>query len=175
MNTELAVAVVGVAGGIVVALLGNWDKLFPKENLIKATFAGYRPTGDLPTELRYFIDVSGTRRLLEASQRQMLLNSRMVALAERPEAAEEINNLYDAIEREAIQLDDVVRAMIPVYQKHFTLAELQELNKFYSTDAMQTMLRKLPELAQDAAPIQVRMQNDYFDRVQARLQSTAQA
>lgn len=171
MDTQLAVAIVGVVSGIGTAVIGNWDKLFRKDKVLTTTFSR-PPTNNFETELRYFIDVSGTRQGLESTQRQLLLQQRSNALSENPGNSEKINALFRAIEEEAIQLDDVVRALMPVYQKHYTLPELQELNKFYSTDAMQNMVRKLPALAQDAAPIQVELQADFFKRLARRMEES---
>jgi hypothetical protein len=80
-----------------------------------------------------------------------------------------INREFDAIAREAIRFEDVIKALLPVYQKHFTLGEIQELNKFYSTDVMRGMVTKMPLITQEAAPIQVRLLSDYFQRLGERL------
>lgn len=171
MDTQLAVAIVGIVGGISTAVIGNWDKLFRRGTVLTTTFSR-PPTNNFETELRYYFDVSGARQGLESTQRQMLLQLRSNALSENPGNAEEINDLFRAIEEEAIQLDDVIKALMPVYRKHFTLPELQELNKFYSTDTMQSMASKLPTLAQDAASIQVELQEKYFERLKRRLEES---
>ena len=80
---------------------------------------------------------------------------------------------FQIIESEAIKLDDVIRQVLPIYQKHFTLAELQELNKFYSTEVMQGMVKKLPLITQDAAPGQMKMLNEYLERVFSRIREAA--
>ena len=41
-SNEVLIAVIGLAGILVTALLSNWEKLFPKKNVIKATYSGYR-------------------------------------------------------------------------------------------------------------------------------------
>jgi hypothetical protein len=166
---EIAIALLGLLGVLVTGFLSNWDKVFHSRNLVQATYSGYRPTDNFETELRYFFDVSGTRHIYGAMQHQLLASLKTDAISKAPEEAEEINNLLGVIEKEAINLDDVIREMLPVYQKHFTLAEIQELNKFYSTETMQNMVKKGSLLAQDAAPIQMKMMNEYFERVSNRL------
>ena len=172
-NTNVVIALVGLAGVIVTAVLGNWDKLFSKTNVVQAAYSGYQPTQNFETELRHYFDVSGTRQSVEWNQRQMLLAQRTKALEENPDDAKQIAETFDAIEKEAIPLDDVIRALLPVYQKYFTLPELQQLNKFYSTDVMQGLVNKVPLLAQDAAPIQVKMLADYYGRLNARLRASS--
>jgi len=68
-----------------------------------------------------------------------------------------------------IRVEDVIKEFLPVYQKHFTLSEIQELNKFYSTDIMQGLVAKLPLITQDAAPIQVKLFEDYDQRLSEQL------
>jgi hypothetical protein len=162
---EIVIAIIGLIGVLVTALFSNWDKLFHKESIVQAQ-TSYRPTGRFETELRYYFDVSGARAAMESTQQQMMLNQRIHLLSTYPEDAERINKMLDTITKEAIGLDDVIRTLLPVYQKYFTLSEIQELNRFYSTDVMQAVLAKLPLLAQDAAPIQIKLLNDYNQRVE---------
>jgi hypothetical protein len=166
---EVVVAIIGLVGVLTTGILSNLDKLFPKQNVVQATYSGYRPTGNFETELRYYFDVSGTRKALEATQQHMLSNLRTQAITANPSDAAEITKIWSIIDKEAIKLDDVIREILPSYQKHFSLAEMQELNKFYSTELMQGMIKKLPLLAQDLAPIQTQMLQDYMERLQARI------
>lgn len=171
---EIVVAVIGLIGVVLTGALSNWDKLFPKQNVLQATYSGYRPTGNFETEFRYYFDVSGTRQGLESMQKQLLLNAKNAALAQNPSEAKEIERFFKVVEQEAIKLDEVIREVLPIYQKHFTLAELQELNKFYSTEAMQGMVKKMPLISQDAAPAQLKMLNEYFVRVNAKISASTQ-
>jgi len=166
-------AILGLVGVLVTALLSNWDKLFPKKNIVKAEYTGYRPTGNFENELRYFFDVSGTRAMAESTNEQIIQTQTLNLLSAHPEDAERINREVDAVRKEAIRFDDVIKAILPVYQKHFTLSEIQELNKFYSTDVMQGMANKIPLVAQEVGPIQVQLMSDYFQRLDERLNSDA--
>jgi hypothetical protein len=168
-RNEVIIATIGLFGVLITGTLSNWDKLFPKENLMQATYSGYRPTGNLETEFRYYIEVSGLRQGLELMQKQLLSNAEAQAITENPSDAEEIRKVFSIIGKEAIKLDDVIREMLPVYEKYFSLAELQELNKFYSTEIMQGLMKKSPLIAQDAAPIQVNMVREYYQRVESRI------
>ena len=154
---------------IATGALSNWDKLFPRANVVQATYSGYRPTGSIDTEIRYFLEVSGQRQMYDATQQQVLQKVREELLLKYPEDAAATTEELAILEKEAISFDEAVKAILPVYRKHFTLAELQELNKFYSTDAMQAMVKKTPFVAQDLAPVQLKMMSDFLARVEARL------
>lgn len=168
---EIVIAVIGLAGVLVTGFLSNWDKVFPKENVVQATYAGYRPTGNFETELRYYFEVSGSRAMMESMQQQLIQNVKVDLLSKNPEDAEEINKILGAVVKEAVKFEDGIMELLPVYQKHFALNEIQELNKFYSTDVMQGMVKKMPLLTQDAAPIQVKLLNDYFQRLDERVKA----
>ncbi len=166
---EVIIATIGLVGILVTAFLSNWDKVFPRQDIVQATYSGYRPTGTFETELRYFFEVSGARESIASSQQQLTLNQKLNLLSEYPEDADEINKVFDAAAETAPRFEDVISELMPVYQKHYSLSEIQELNKFYSTEIMQGMVKKAPLISQDAAPIQVRLFNDYSKRLDERL------
>lgn len=45
--------------------------------------------------------------------------------------------------------DELVNLSVPIYQKHFTEEEVQEIIKFYKTPTGQKMLRELPQVMQE--------------------------
>jgi hypothetical protein len=166
-SNEIIVAVIGLIGVLATALLSNWDKLFRK--VVQAQYSGYTPTKDFETELRVFFEISGSRKLLEAEQEQLLQNIRASLLVEHPGDAEKINKHIDAVRDEAIKYEEVVKTFLPVYRKYYDIGDIQELNKFYSTDIMQNMAAKGPLIAQDLAPVQNKMFGDYMKRLNKRL------
>src|SRR5689334_9117323 len=46
-------------------------------------------------------------------------------------------------------IDDIVQAMIPAYQKHFTKTEIEAMNNFYSSPVGQKVLQELPAVIQE--------------------------
>ena len=169
MSPQVVVAIIALVSATITAAISNWDKLFG--TVVEAKYNGYRPTGNFETELRYYLEVSGARQTLESMQTQMLERIRVDFISKHPGDAAQLNSLLAAAEKDAPKFDDVIREYVPLYQKHFTLQEIQELNKFYSTEIMQGMVKKLPLLAQDAAPIQLKMMNDYLERLERDLKS----
>ena len=172
-HKEVLIAIIGLIGILVTAGLSNWDKIFPESNVIEAKYSGYRPTDNYETELRHYFNVSGTRLALDNMQKQLAQNFKMQLSAEYPEDSEEIKKIMDIALEEALTFDEILTKLIPVYKNHFTLLELQELNKFYSTETMQNMIKKLPLLTQEAAPLQVELftkfQKRYIERLKKEL------
>jgi len=40
--------------------------------------------------------------------------------------------------------------MIPIYQKHFTEAEIQAINDFYQTPAGKKLIKEMPDIMQES-------------------------
>ena len=170
-DKEVVIAVIGLIGVLVTAILSNWDKLFPKKDEVKAKFSGYEPTGVFETELRIYFEVSGTRAITRNMILQILQNQKIAAIQQNPEDANEINAVFKVIEDERITLDDVIQRLMPVYEKYFSTEELQELNKFYSTEIMQNMLKKMKALTIEAAPLQVEMLEEFQSNIEEAIRA----
>ncbi|WP_395373372.1 DUF2059 domain-containing protein [Marinicella sp. W31] len=168
-SNEIIIAVIGLLGIIATAVFSNWDKMFPKKNQIKTTFSGYRTTGNFETELRYYFEVSGVRKTIESQAQQMLHNYRESLMDTYPEDSHMIHEMVKAIEEESITVDETIRKLLPAYRAHMTVEEIQELNKFYSTEIMQNMTRKMIALTQDAAPLQIELIQGYQQRIDLRI------
>lgn len=60
-----------------------------------------------------------------------------------------MNKLMDGMLRN-MPFDDMMQAMMPTYEKHFTKGELQALTQFYSTPTGQKILREMPAIMSEA-------------------------
>src|SRR5215475_10793484 len=112
-RSEVLIAVIGLVGVLATGVLSNWDKLFPKHDVVAATYSGYRPTGDFETEFRYYFDVSGSRLAIESMQRQFLQQMKTNLISQNPSDAEEIGKAFDIIASEGLTVDDVIKAILP--------------------------------------------------------------
>ena len=70
-------------------------------------------------------------------------------------------------------IDDIVQAMIPAYQKHFTKAEIEAMNTFYSSPVGQKVLQELPAVIQEgnqaAMPIISQYLTDWRRRMEKEM------
>lgn len=167
-RTEVVIALIGLVGIVATGMFSNWNKVFAADRTMEVTYS-YRPTGNFETELRYYFDVSGTRRSLQNMTNQLTEQMRIALISESPEDAVIIEQMTSIIRSEAVPLDEVIEMILPVYQEHFTLEELQELNRFYSTEIMQEMVAKMPLVQQDLAPAQYEFLTGYQERLQGKL------
>lgn len=69
--------------------------------------------------------------------------------------------------------DDLIQAMIPAYEKHFTKSDMDALVAFYSTPSGQKILRELPQVTaesmQTAMPIMQKYMEGMTDKIQQQM------
>jgi uncharacterized protein len=71
-------------------------------------------------------------------------------------------------------LDDIVQAMIPAYQKHFTHGDIEAMNAFYSSPVGQKVLEELPAVTQEgmqaAMPVMTKYVKEWQERMKHELE-----
>jgi hypothetical protein len=85
-----------------------------------------------------------------------------------------MNKMMDDMLKE-IPWDDIMRAMLPAYQKHFTKGDMEALIAFYTTPTGQKILREMPALMADSMEIMMPMLRTHIDKVSARMQDEMEA
>jgi hypothetical protein len=61
--------------------------------------------------------------------------------------------------------DDMLQAMVPAYQKHFTKGDMDALTAFYSSPTGQKVMREMPGLMADSMEIMMPMVNKHVEKV----------
>lgn len=67
-------------------------------------------------------------------------------------------------------LDDILQAMVPVYQKHFTKGDVDALIAFYSSPTGQKMVRELPAITSEAMTQAMPILEKYVETMQQQVQ-----
>jgi hypothetical protein len=172
---EIVTGVIGLTGIVITALFSNWDKMFPRENVVASTYSGYQPTGDPQVELRYFTEITGMRGMLRGMQAQLLDHYKAQLAADGEADSALMTKLWKIAEEEIDgQYDKVMNVYIPVASKYFSLAEIQELNKFYSTPVMRELVRKQPLMLKEYMPAAMAALQKDQERFTRRLQEEVQ-
>lgn len=66
--------------------------------------------------------------------------------------------------------DEMMQAMVPAYQKHFTKGDINQLIAFYSSSTGQKVLRELPSITAEAMQSMMPIMSKQMDRMKERLQ-----
>lgn len=69
-----------------------------------------------------------------------------------------------------IPWDDMLEAMVPAYQKHFTRGDMDALTAFYSSPTGQKVMREMPGLMADSMEIMMPIMNKHIEKVTRRMQ-----
>ena len=146
------------------------ETLFPDTTgTVQATYAGYQPTGDFETELRYFLEVTGTRKTLKVMLDGVAQNMEKQLRTEFPNDPGKISQFGKIFREEMPRFDDIVDLILPIYAKHFNISQMQELNKFYSTPVMREMIHDMPLVMEEAIPIELQIGQKMQYRLEKRL------
>ena len=66
-----------------------------------------------------------------------------------PDFEAHMNQIMDDM-LNTMPFDEMLQAMVPVYQKHFTHGDLEQLTAFYATPVGQKILREMPAISAEA-------------------------
>jgi uncharacterized protein len=69
-----------------------------------------------------------------------------------------------------IPWEDMLQAMVPAYQKHFTKGDMDALTAFYSSPAGQKVMREMPGLMADSMEIMMPIISKHVEKVARRMQ-----
>ena len=88
---------------------------------------------------------------------------------------EQTTKMLDDMFRD-MPLDDMMQAMVPVYQKHFTKGDVDALVAFYASPTGQKMLREMPAIMGEAMEAMTPTMEKYMETIRHRVdQQFAQA
>ncbi len=82
---------------------------------------------------------------------------------------EQTNRRIDGMMKD-MPWDEMMEAMVPAYQKHFTKGDVDALIAFYSSPTGQKMLREMPEIMADAMQAVMPIMRQHMDAVNQKLQ-----
>jgi hypothetical protein len=71
--------------------------------------------------------------------------------------------------------EQIIQAMMPAYQKHFTKGDMDALTAFYSTPTGQKILREMPGLMADSMETMMPLIQQHIEKVTARMQDEVTA
>ncbi len=141
-------------------------------------FAQQQPGVPLPVspspvkiaKIRELIRVTGTAQVaLDAMRHQMDTIKKMIPFP--PKAQDDFAEGFLA----AANVDDFIELIIPIYDKHFTEAELDGMIAFYKTPLGQKLIKELPAVATEAQQAGAVWGKDIGAKVGTRIGERVQA
>ena len=115
------------------------------------TTVSIAPDAPSKEDVRKLFDIMSSkeqvRQMMDQMFQQMRTMNREQMKKRRPDVSEEEMARLDRQSEDLIKnfpLDDMLNDMIPVYQKHFTKADIDGLTAFYSSPTGQKFLHEIP-------------------------------
>jgi len=108
-------------------------------------------------EVVRFLDLMGARsqmvRVLEGMEKQMRAGAQEGFKAKVPNATPEqlakVDKLFAGI-FDDLPVDEMMDAIVPIYQRHLTRADLAAVTAFYSSASGQKILKEMPAITNEA-------------------------
>lgn len=89
-----------------------------------------------------------------------------------PKQLEALHGIFDDIGD--MPLDEMVNALIPVYQRHLTQPDIEEIIRFYSSPAGQRLLTEQPKMIQESMQAGAAIQRKRMDEINAKMEERMQ-
>jgi hypothetical protein len=86
-----------------------------------------------------------------------------------PKQIDRLHSIIDA-GLEDLPLDEMVEAVVAVYQRHFTKTDVEELVRFYSSPVGQKVLHEQPQMMQESMQAGAEIQRKRYDETMLKIQ-----
>lgn len=121
------------------------------------------------------------QNMLEAEQKQIkIMQDNMLRKAlpdATPEQKAQFTETMDASMNALFKdfpIDDLLRDMVPIYQKHLTEADLNAVINFYSSPVGQRLLREMPAMTQEGMRVSFARMQPKIDEMMKTMQERVQ-
>jgi len=152
-----------------------------------ASASAQQTTADAPAtraDIERYLEVTHAREMMKnvmdvmAKQMQQMVHDQVAQYAAKlpPGSEEQINKMTQDMLK-SFPIDEMLDAMIPVYQKHWTKGDVEAMLTFYSSPTGQKMLKEMPatmaETMQAIQPLMQKQMATMMDRVQQEVAQMA--
>ncbi|HKF22061.1 MAG TPA: DUF2059 domain-containing protein [Candidatus Angelobacter sp.] len=135
------------------------------------------PTRDQVMTLLELLQVRKTMSVMLESMKKVMIDGAERGFRERvpnptPKQLAALHGMFDDIVNAS--MDDMINALIPIYQRHLTKADLEELIRFYSSPVGQKLLHEQPAIIQESMQAGAEVQQRRMDEIRAKIQQRMQ-
>lgn len=113
------------------------------------------------------------RKMMEVQSQSVQKLMRDQLLQDKGSLPPEFNSHMKKAMADLVQgmpVDEIIQAMIPAYQKHFTRSDIQAMNAFYSSPVGQKVLEELPAVTQEGVQAALPIMSKYLTEWRSRME-----
>jgi uncharacterized protein len=131
------------------------------------------PTHDQIMKLVDLLQLRRNMALMMDGMKQAMKQGAEQAFRERvpnptPKQLEALNGMVDDMMAD-MPLDEMVEAMVPIYRRHLSRTDVDEVIRFYSSAVGQKLLREQPQMIQEGMQAGVEIQQKRMDQMMAKI------
>jgi hypothetical protein len=150
----------------------------PPPQILTRALPADAPTRDQVMTLLELLQVRKNMAAVMGSMKQIMRDAAEQSFRERvpnptPKQLAALHGMFDDI-IDAMSVDDLISAIIPIYQRHLTKTDIEELIRFYSSPVGQKLLREQPQIIQESMQAGVAVQQARMDEIKAKIAQRAQ-
>jgi uncharacterized protein len=112
--------------------------------------------------IRHFFEAQGTRSAMQETLEGMTGNMRSMLTTSLPpgDYREKLIELFIVKFKSKVNVDDLMEMLVPVYDKYYTIEDLQEIEKFYRTPTGKKMIASMPKVIVETQSISLKWGED---------------
>jgi uncharacterized protein len=136
------------------------------------------PTHDQIMKLVDLLQIRRNISLMMDGMKQAMKQGAEQAFRDRvpnptPKQLEALNGMVDDMMAD-MPLDEMVEAMVPIYRRHLSRTDVDEIIRFYSGAVGQKLLREQPQMIQEGMQAGVEIQQKRMDQMMAKIRERTQ-
>ena len=141
-------------------------------------FSPDAPTHDQVMTLLDLLQIRKSMGLMMDGMKQAMKQGAEQAFGERvpdptPKQLEALNGMVEDIMAD-MPLDEMVEAMVPIYRRHLSKSDLDEIIRFYSGPVGQKMLHEQPQMMQEGMQAGMAIQQKRMDQMMVKIRERTQ-
>jgi uncharacterized protein len=136
------------------------------------------PTHDQIIKLMDLLQIRRNMSLMMDGMKQAMKQGAEQAFRERvpsptPKQLEALNAMVEDMMAD-MPLDEMVEAMVPIYRRHLSKTDVDEIIRFYSSTVGQRLLHEQPQMIQEGMQAGMEIQQKRMDQMLARIRERTQ-
>ena len=167
---------------LLLVLLGVAAPLYAQQSVAEAArqakakpegLAADAPTRDQVMKLLDLLQIRKSMSLMMDGMKQAMKQGAQDTFRERvpnptPKQLEALNGMVDDLMAD-MPLDEMIEAMVPIYRRHLSKSDVDEVIRFYSSAVGQKLLREQPQMIQEGMQAGGEIQQKRMDQMMAKI------
>ena len=178
MRKVLLLVVLVVTGAPLFSQTIVAGKIQSQPKVTEETFGPDAPTHDQVMTLLDLMQIRKSMIAVVDGMKQAMKQGAEKAFRERvpdpsPKQLEELHGMMDDAFG-GMPIDEMVEAVVPIYRRHLTKSDVEEMIRFYGGPVGQKLLREQPQMMQEGMRAGMAIQENRMDQIMIKVKERAQ-